>query len=252
MASSPAPVPAGPSQPRHRRICSAFQCDKRLCAESGDPHTLCVGCRGGICSLDKRCRECEDWEDELILKASKHQLSLRSRRLAYHKGKVGGKSVPLLSPSSSVPSVLDSNMAATTADDSARSTTSSPPSPGPSASQVDVSTNPQSQFSQVLNAMDKMASFLGITDNASPSCLKDVVKGIVRESLADELTNLISFPPPPDVPMLVVGDVGGGGESSGVHLTTTVAGGEEAPPCVNLDLVDSLRLQDVCIYEVTT
>ena len=133
-------------------------------------------------------------------------------------------------------------MAAFTADDSARSSTSSPPSPGPSASQVYVTKEP-SQFSQVLSAMDKMASFLGMTDD-SPSCLRDMVKSIVRDSLTDELNNLISPPLPPDVPVLVVGD---GGESSGVHLTTNVEGGVEAPPYINLDMVDSLRPQEVCL-----
>ncbi|MPC80123.1 hypothetical protein E2C01_074691 [Portunus trituberculatus] len=146
MASSPAPHAAAPSHPRPGRICSALQCDKHLCAESGDPHTLCVGCRGGICSLDKRCLEYEDWEDDVIIKASKHQVSLQSRRLAYHKRKEGGKSLPVLSPSSSVSSASNPDVAPVPADDSV-SSDSPPPSPGPSVSQVNFFDNPQAQFS---------------------------------------------------------------------------------------------------------
>ena len=152
-----------------------------------------MGCRGGICSSDKRCQECEDWEVDLILKASKHQLSLRSMRLACHKRKVGDKAVPVLSLSSLVSSILDSSVAVATADDSAHSTSSSP-SPGPFVSQGDLTTGPP-QFSQVLSALDKMASFLGMTED-SPSCLRDVVKNIVWDSLADELNKLISPSPP--------------------------------------------------------
>ena len=149
--------------------------------------------------------------DDLVIKASKHQLALQSRRVAYHRGKVGGKSLPFSSPAAPS-SVVCSNMAASVADDGSLSASPSHPSHTPSPSSASVAdADPQPQLSQVLKVVDKIASFLGLTEDDSPACLRDAVKGMVRDSLTDELSNLISAPSPPppttDVPLFVVGGV---------------------------------------------
>ncbi|MPC66088.1 hypothetical protein E2C01_060231 [Portunus trituberculatus] len=209
-----------------------------------------MSCRGGICSLDKRCQECEDWEDDVIIKANRHQVSLQSRRLAYHKGNEGDKSLPVLSPSSSESSASNPDVAPVPADDSA-SSDSPPPSPGPSVSQVNFSDNPQAQFSQALTVINNMAAFLGISGDDSHTRLKDVVKDMVRDSLADKLTSMISVPPVPpssDVPLLFMS---GGSVSTDVHLPTAVGEGRQPPP-TNVVLENSLFQQEVCTLQPAT
>ncbi|MPC84752.1 hypothetical protein E2C01_079500 [Portunus trituberculatus] len=133
---------------------------------------------GGICSLDKRCPECEDWEDDVIIKASRHQVSRQSRRLAYRKGKEGGKSLPVLPPSSSVSYALNPDVALVPADGSA-SSNSPPPSPGPSVSQINFSDNPQAQFSQ---ASTEFCTLQPATPSCTPKRIPKDLKGKVKRS----------------------------------------------------------------------
>ena len=44
-----------------------------------DRHSVCMTCRGGDCTFDKRCDECSSWEDDFMVKYVKHMKSLESK-----------------------------------------------------------------------------------------------------------------------------------------------------------------------------
>ena len=71
-----------------KRFCGGPGCSRQISAIASDPHSCCVQCRG-LCEVDKRCDECREWDDDLVLRAYKHQLTLRSKRKSSAKYRDG-------------------------------------------------------------------------------------------------------------------------------------------------------------------
>ena len=64
---------------------SCQKCRKRISSIKFDKHNICIDCRGSICDLDNRCKECKTWSLEDMETYVKHRKSLDS------KGKGKGK-----------------------------------------------------------------------------------------------------------------------------------------------------------------
>ena len=60
-----------------RQTCE--RCKTRMSSLLHDRHSICNGCRGFVCSFEKRCVACESWSDECMHKYLKHMRSLESK-----------------------------------------------------------------------------------------------------------------------------------------------------------------------------
>ena len=60
-----------------RRTCE--RCKTRMSSPMHDTHSICIGCRGFVCSFEECCVECESWSDECMHKYLKHMRSLESK-----------------------------------------------------------------------------------------------------------------------------------------------------------------------------
>ena len=101
LSSSPSALP--PSS-RPRRICSTPGCRRAMGSASNDPHTVCIVCRKGFCTVDKRCPECAEWSSAIVAGAYKHQVALQRKRDYIAKRKVSKSTVlpPSCSPGASL------------------------------------------------------------------------------------------------------------------------------------------------------
>ena len=54
-------------------------CKTRMSSLLHDSYKICCPCRGFECCLDRRCTECEDWSEEVMLKYIKYRKSLDSK-----------------------------------------------------------------------------------------------------------------------------------------------------------------------------
>ena len=62
------------------RICVGDLCSSRLPAEEYDGHSKCARCIGLDCSLESRCIECQDWNEDKMKAFLKHRLDLEKSR----------------------------------------------------------------------------------------------------------------------------------------------------------------------------
>ena len=60
-----------------RRDC--VTCKTRMSSLLHDSYKICCPCRGFECFLDRRCTECKDWSEEVMLKYIKYRKSLDSK-----------------------------------------------------------------------------------------------------------------------------------------------------------------------------
>ena len=99
--------------PSSRRVCASSGCRRVLGGINIDPHTVCILCRGGVCQVNSRCRECSPWSSKLVLRAFKYQRTLQKRceykakkktlrSSCQSHGDVGGGSLLPASPSSRI------------------------------------------------------------------------------------------------------------------------------------------------------
>ena len=72
--------------------CSCQHCSRRMSSYKYDKLTLCLHCRGVICSVEVRCTECTSWSTDLMKEHLKHRKSLVSK---------GKKKLVVTTPSSS-------------------------------------------------------------------------------------------------------------------------------------------------------
>ena len=63
VAAAPSPCPSSessaallPSSRAARRVCTTSGCRRAVGSASNDPHTVCIVCRKGVCTVDNRCR----------------------------------------------------------------------------------------------------------------------------------------------------------------------------------------------------
>ena len=63
-------------------------CSRAIGSASSDPHTVCIVCRKGVCTVDNRCPECAEWEPRLVTSAFKYQHALQRKRDYKAKRKV--------------------------------------------------------------------------------------------------------------------------------------------------------------------
>ncbi|XP_066981091.1 uncharacterized protein [Macrobrachium rosenbergii] len=69
------------SDPKFFRVCVNEECKVRLPKASVDPHTVCLGCRGFECALDKRCKECEDLDEKKWMEMKRYVRKLEMDKL---------------------------------------------------------------------------------------------------------------------------------------------------------------------------
>ena len=208
-ASSPALVSTPPrltSVTRSWRVCGGNGCGRQISGEALDPHNSCVKCRGHLCRPDRRCDECKEWEESVVLTAYQHQLSLEAERKSHSKFHMKGhvQSVPSVQSLSSTSGLGVCAAPQAAVEEGELSDCSLHPShsgvdPGPSASQVDSAPagDMQGQMSNVLRVMSQFATFLGMSGASSPTTLKEVVRGVVKEAVVDEVANYLSVSAPP-------------------------------------------------------
>ena len=65
---------------RPKRFCANQTCRRIIGSASNDPHTVCIVCRPGICTVNTRCSECDLWTSEIVLHAFKYQSALQKKR----------------------------------------------------------------------------------------------------------------------------------------------------------------------------
>ena len=68
--------------PSKVRFCSSSGCTTRMSSLEKDRHLLCPKCRGGVCSLERRCDLCKEWSEE-EMKAYCMLLEVKQRNKAY-------------------------------------------------------------------------------------------------------------------------------------------------------------------------
>ena len=184
-----------------KRFCGGPGCSRQISAVSFDPHTLCVQCQG-LCEVDKRCDECREWNDSLVVKAYKHQLNLKAKRKYNEKRRGACKqtsSSSVVSHSSAVSRSAESEGMVVGA--MAEGTVPSSPASsdmGPSASQLGDSSTVnklETQLSNAMSFMSQMASFLGMSGDSTHANFREIVEEIVDNKLTGHTS--ISAPPLP-------------------------------------------------------
>ena len=138
-----------------------------------------------------------------MLSAYQHQLSLEAERRSYGKFRKNTtvQPVPVVQSVSPTSAVAMSVAPPHTLEDGDVSGGSlhAGLDPGPSASQVNSTPagDMQEQMSNVLRVMSQFATFLGMSGTSKPTTLKEVVQGVVKETVIDEVANYLSVSAPP-------------------------------------------------------
>ena len=70
------------------RVCAVQNCKTRMSSKEKDSHTVCPKCIGYVCSVDKRCFECQEWPVEQMLSFEK-VCKEKAKKRAYRERKVG-------------------------------------------------------------------------------------------------------------------------------------------------------------------